>query len=70
MASKVKGSRKLGRNKVSCALYKAKGSLERNKKRRIAKEAKRVAYYTERNNMMREYGLTRSEAKVFMAMRA
>lgn len=67
MSKKSGGSsRKLGRNKASCLLYKSQGRLEKNKKRRIAKEARRVAYYDARRDAMQTYGLSRSEAKVFI----
>jgi len=35
------GDKKHGRNKVKCALYRAEGRREKNKERRIAKEARR-----------------------------
>ncbi len=35
-----KGSRKIGRSKVKCAFYKAKGQREKNKARKARKEAK------------------------------
>jgi hypothetical protein len=35
------GNKKHGRNKVKCALYRAEGKREKNKERRIAKEARR-----------------------------
>lgn len=34
------GTRKIGRNKVKCARYRAEGRRERNKARRAAKRAK------------------------------
>lgn len=36
-----KGCRKAGRNRVSCALYRARGRREKNKARRAALHAKR-----------------------------
>jgi len=36
-----KGSRKIGRNKLKCALYRAKGQREKNKARKARKEAKK-----------------------------
>ena len=35
-----KGSRKIGRNKVKCAFYRAKGQREKNKARKARKETK------------------------------
>ena len=35
------GDKKHGRNKVKCARYRAEGRREKNKARRIAKEARR-----------------------------
>lgn len=35
-----KGSRKIGRNKVKCAFYKARGQREKNKARKARKAAK------------------------------
>jgi hypothetical protein len=67
MSKKAGGSsRKLGRNKISCALYRSQGRQEKNKKRRIAQEARRVAHYAARRDAMETFGLSRSEAKVFV----
>lgn len=35
------GSRKHGRNKVKCSIYRAEGRLEKNRDRRIAKHERR-----------------------------
>ena len=35
-----KGSRKIGRNKVKCSLYRVMGKREKNKARKIRKDAK------------------------------
>lgn len=40
---KGKKGRKVGRNKVKCQNYAAKGTRERNKKRRADKRAKKLA---------------------------
>ncbi len=36
-----KGCRKMGRNKVTCARYRAEGRREKNKRRRAARHAKK-----------------------------
>lgn len=41
MAGESKKSKKHGRNKHKCETYRARGIRERNKARRIAKDAKR-----------------------------
>ena len=38
-----KGGKKIGRDKVKCAKYRASGKREKNKERRKRKEAKRQA---------------------------
>lgn len=43
-----KKNRKHGRNKVWCAAYKARGQFEKNKAKRMAKHAKRLAEIKER----------------------
>lgn len=41
MAGESKKSKKHGRNKSKCDLYRARGIREKNKARRIAKDARR-----------------------------
>ena len=44
------GQRKHGRDKVKCARYRASGTREKNKARRIAKEEKRQERFRERRS--------------------
>ena len=39
------GSRKLGRNKIKCERYRANGTREKNKERRMAKRKKILAKF-------------------------
>lgn len=43
MKREGKKGRKIGRNKIKCANYEARGTRERNKRRRIAKDARRAS---------------------------
>jgi len=49
------GARKIGRDKVKCARYRAAGTRVKNKARRIAKEAKRQERFRIRRELKREY---------------
>lgn len=65
-AKSSKNTRKYGRNKQKCELYRARGIRERNKERRIAKQARKAARAKER----RAQGDTRSQRRIERAREA